>query len=149
MSKFNAALLAGGMFTALLCGGVVSAADDAKNVPDLMAGGNGWNSAGQMTQVPGSPPPVVQDNKVKFVGKDTNTQKDGSYDQPTWRYADLNNPNLTQFAKDGLKKANDLYNAGFSLYNRTSRCWQPGVVALNLSGGRTYFIQTPKEVVIV
>ena len=111
MSKFNTALLAGGMFTALLCAGVVSAAVDANRIPDLMAGGNGWNPAGGMTPVPGSPPPVAQDPKVKFVGNNTNRQADGSYDQPTWRYADLNNPNLTQFAKDGLKKANDLYDA--------------------------------------
>jgi hypothetical protein len=115
----------------------------------LMAGGNGWNSAGGMTPVPGSPPPVSQDPRFKFVGNNTNRRPDGGYDQPTWRYADLNNPNLTQFAKDGLKKANDLYDAGFALYARTSRCWQQGVVVLNLSPGRTYFIQTPKEVDII
>ena len=150
MSKVNTALLAGGMFAALLYAGAAAlAAADANNVPDLMAGGNGWASAGGMTPVPGSPSPVEQDPKVKFVGNNTNRRPDGSYDQPTWRYADLNNPNLTQFAKDGLKKANDLYNAGFSLYARTSRCWQPGVVVLNLSPGRTYFIQTPKEVDII
>ena len=148
MSKLNTALLAGGMFAALLCAGSAVAVE-ANTVPDLMAGGMGWNSAGGMTPVPGSPPPVTQDPKVKYVGNNTNRRTDGGYDQPTWRYADLNNPNLTQFAKDGLKKANDLYNAGFSLYNRTSRCWQPGVVALNLSPGRTYFIQTPKEVKII
>jgi len=148
MSRFNTALLAG-VFTGVICAGVALAADNATNVPDLMAGVNGWNSAGGMTPVPGSPPPVSQDPKVKFVGNNTNRQADGSYDQPTWRYADMNNPNLTQFAKDGLKKANDLYKAGFSLYNRTSRCWEPGVVALNLSPGRTYFIQTPKQVDIV
>jgi len=149
MSKFNTALLAGGMFTGLLCAGVASAASDANNIPDLMAGGNGWNSAGGMTPVLGSPPPVSQDPRFKFVGNNTNRRPDGGYDQPTWRYADLNNPNLTQFAKDGLKKANDLYNAGFALYARTSRCWEPGVVVLNLSPGRTYFIQTPKEVDII
>ncbi|HYK78386.1 MAG TPA: hypothetical protein VEU95_02105 [Micropepsaceae bacterium] len=149
MSGFNTALLAGGMFTALLCAGVAFAAADANNVPDLMAGGNGWASAGGMTPVPGSPPPVAQDPRFKFVGNNTNRRPDGGYDQPTWRYADLNNPNLTQFAKDGLKKANDLYEAGFALYARTSRCWQPGVVVLNLSPGRTYFIQTPKEVDII
>jgi hypothetical protein len=35
------------------------------------------------------------------------------------------------------------------MYNRTSRCWQPGIVSLNLSPGRTYFLQTPKEVQII
>src|SRR5262249_46998945 len=72
MSKLNTALLAGVMFAALLCWGVASAADDAKNVPDLMAGGNGWNSAGNMTPMPGSPPPVAQDPKYKYVGNNTN-----------------------------------------------------------------------------
>jgi len=83
MSKLNTALLAGGMFAALLCAGLASAAVDGNNVPDLMAGGNGWNSAGQMTAVPGSPPPVAQDPKVKFVGNNTGRQPDGTYDQPT------------------------------------------------------------------
>ena len=69
MSKFDTALLAGGMFTALLCADVASAGVDANNVPDLMAGGNGWNSAGGMTPVPGSPPPVSQDPRFKFVGQ--------------------------------------------------------------------------------
>src|SRR5689334_16282917 len=45
MSKFKTALLAGGIFAALVCAGATWAAD---NVPDLMAGGNGWNSAGGM-----------------------------------------------------------------------------------------------------
>src|SRR5262249_44228153 len=39
--------------------------------------------------------------------------------------------------------------AGFSMYNRTSRCWQPGIPSLNLSPGRTYFLQTPKVVYII
>jgi hypothetical protein len=61
----------------------------------------------------------------------------------------LNNPNLTQFAKDGLKKANDMVDKGFAMYNRTSRCWQPGIPTLNISPGRTYFLQTPREVSII
>jgi hypothetical protein len=141
-------LLVGSAFAALVFAGAVSAAD-SQGIPDLMAGGNGWNSAGGMTPVPGSPPPVGQDPNVKYVGNNTGRQADGSYDQPTWRYADLNNPNLTDFAKAGLKKANELVDSGFALYNRTSRCWEPGVVSLNLSPGRTYFMQTPKEVYIV
>jgi hypothetical protein len=132
---------------ALLCAGAVVlpalAADEAApGIPDLMAGGMGWASAGQLTAVPGSPSPVVQDPKVKYVPNNVGGQ-------PTWRVGDINNPNLTQFAKDGLKKANDMVAEGFSMYNRTSRCWQPGIVSLNLSPGRTYFLQTPKEVTIV
>jgi hypothetical protein len=141
-------LIAGGVFGALLCSGAsflpASAADDAAKaqVPDFMAGGMGWNSAGGMEPVAGSPSPVMQDPKVKYVPNNVGGQ-------PTWRYADVNNPNLTQFAKDGLKKANNMVDQGFAMYNRTSRCWQPGIPSLNLSPGRTYFLQTPKEVTII
>jgi len=134
------------LLAALFCGAAIlpalAADDSAKNIPDFMAGGMGWNSAGQLTAVPGSPSPVVQDPKVKYVPNNVGGQ-------PTWRVADINNPNLTQFAKDGLKKANDMVAEGFAMYNRTSRCWQPGAAVLNTSPGRTYFLQTPKEVYII
>src|SRR5947207_3504106 len=140
-------LVIGGLLAALLCGSAAllparAADDSAKNIPDFMAGGMGWNSAGQLTAVPGSPSPVVQDPKIKYVPNNVGGQ-------PTWRVADVNNPNLTQFAKDGLKKANDMVAEGFAMYNRTSRCWQPGAAVLNTSPGRTYFLQTPKEVSII
>ena len=136
-------LLAGGVAAALL--GAVAAllpAQAADQIPDFMQGGMGWNSAGQMEPVSGAPSPVAQDPKVKYVPNNVGGQ-------PTWRYADTNNPNLTQFAKDGLKKANDMVDKGFAMYNRTSRCWQPGIPVLNISPGRTYFLQTPKEVTII
>ena len=134
------------LLAALFCGAAIlpalAADNSAKNIPDFMAGGMGWNSAGQLTPVPGSPSPVVQDPKVKYVPNNVGGQ-------PTWRVADINNSNLTQFAKDGLKKANDMVAEGFAMYNRTSRCWQPGAAVLNTSPGRTYFLQTPKEVYII
>jgi hypothetical protein len=137
----------GFFLTALVCGTAVLpafAADGGANtaLPDFMAGGMGWNSAGGLVAVPGSPSPVTQDPKVKYVPNNVGGQ-------PTWRVGDVNNPNLTPFAKDGLRKANDLVAEGFALYNRTSRCWEPGIPTLNISPGRTYFLQTPKEVDIV
>src|SRR5215470_17926623 len=134
-------LLAGGALAALICAGAWSAAAQT-GTPDFMQGGFGWNSAGQMESVAGSPSPVTQDPKVKYVPNNVGGQ-------PTWRYADVNNSNLTEFAKDGLKKANQMVDSGFSMYNRTSRCWQPGIPVLNISPGRTYFLQTPKEVYII
>jgi len=41
--------------------------------------------------------------------------------------ADLNNANLTQFPKDGLKQSNDMVLKGFAMYARESRCWASGV----------------------
>ncbi len=118
--------------------------------PDFMAGGFGWASMGgqngrignDFIPVPGSPAPVTYDLAHPYVPNNVGKQ-------PTWRVADLNNPNLTQWAKDGLKKDNDKIAAGFAMYNRTSRCWEPGVPVLNTSPGRTYFLQTPKVVYIM
>jgi len=144
--------------TALLAAGVCGAAlwpalaadGGAKTPPDFMAGGMGWNSLGgqngrignDFIPVPGSPQPVTYDLAHPYVPNNVGKQ-------PTWRVADLNNPNLTQWAKDSLKKSNDMVAAGFAMYNRTSRCWEPGVPVLNTSPGRTYFLQTPKDVMIV
>jgi hypothetical protein len=133
-------LLAGAALAALTCGAAAFAADS--NIPDFMQNGVGWNPAGGMEPVAGSPLPVTQDPKVKYVPNNVGGQ-------PTWRYADVNNPNLTEFAKDGLRKANKMVDSGFSMYNRTSRCWQPGIPRLDLSPGRTYFLQTPKVVYII
>ena len=135
--------LAGGFVVVLGCAGALLTAASAQNAspPDFMQGGIGWNATGAMEPMPG-PAPVSQDPKIKYTPNNVGGQ-------PTWRYADVNNPNLTEFAKEGLLKANMMVDGGFALYNRTSRCWQPGIPVLNLSPGRTYFLQTPKEVYIV
>ena len=145
MSKIKARhLFAGAALAALIYGvaALVPAVAADSTIPDFMQGGIGWNSAGGMEHVAGSPLPVGQDPKVKYVPNNVGGQ-------PTWRYGDVNNPNLTDFAKEGLKKANQMIDAGFSMYNRTSRCWQPGIPTLDLSPGRTYFLQTPKTVYII
>ena len=145
MTKFKARhLFAGAALAAVAYGAATLAPALAADstIPDFMQNGVGWNSAGGMEHVAGSPLPVGQDPKVKYVPNNVGGQ-------PTWRYGDVNNPNLTDFAKEGLKKANQMIDAGFSMYNRTSRCWQPGIPTLDLSPGRTYFLQTPKTVYII
>jgi hypothetical protein len=70
--------------------------------------------------------------------------------QPTFRVANLDNPNLTQFAKDELKKSNNEVLHGKAMYARESRCWATGVPTYLLNpGGPTYWIQTPKEIVTI
>jgi hypothetical protein len=71
-------------------------------------------------------------------------------EQPTYRYADANNPNLTQWAKDQLKKDNELQDKGFHMFSRQARCWPAGAAAFRFSPGTpTYFIQTPKQVLMI
>ncbi len=135
-------LLAGGLLAALLCSGAALIPAAAQQIPNFSGNGTGWDSKGGMTPMAGSPSPVTQDPRVKYTPNNVG-------EQPTWRYGDLNNPNLTEAAKEGLRKANALHDKGFAMYNRTSRCWMPGIPGLDLSPGRTYFIQTANVVYIM
>ena len=95
------------LLVALMAGLLVGAASTAqaqvatKAPPDFSAGNAGWVTIGtDWIALPGSPPPVTFDPAHPYVGNNTGKQ-------PTFRVADINNPNLTQFAKDALRKAND------------------------------------------
>ena len=118
-------------------------AQPSKSYPDFSSSGFGWVTMRGAGIVPGSPPPVSQDPQRPLVPNNTGKQ-------PTFPYADLSNPNLTPFARDGLKKANDLSDSGFAMYSRGSRCWATGVpVALNSVVQPIFFIQTPREVTTI
>src|SRR3954462_8091727 len=102
-------LLTAGM-AALLCSGAAPAQNS--NPPDFSADNTGWVSIGtDYVPVPGGPNPVTFDPAHRYV-------PNGSGEQPTFRVADLNNPVLTQFAKEGLKTANDMVLRGFAMYAR-------------------------------
>jgi hypothetical protein len=66
--------------------------------------------------------------------------------QPTYRVANLDNPNLKPWVIDALRKQNELALAGKQGQTREARCWETGVPAFHLNPGAMYFIQTPKEV---
>ena len=119
-------------------------AQPSKAYPDFSSMSYGWVSLrGGIVPMPGSPRPVGQDPQRPLVANNTGQQ-------PTFPYADLNNPNLTPFARDGLKKANDLSDSGFAMYSRGSRCWATGVpVALNSVVQPIFFVQTPREVTTI
>jgi hypothetical protein len=70
--------------------------------------------------------------------------------QPTFRVADTNNPNLTQFAKDELKKSDDEVLRGKAMYARESRCWATGVPTYLLNPAQpTFFLQAPDKVTMI
>ena len=119
-------------------------AQPGKSYPDFSSASFGWVSMrGGIVAMPGSPAPVGQDPQRPLVANNTGKQ-------PTFPYADLSNPNLTPFARDGLKKANGLADSGFAMYSRASRCWATGVpVALNSVVQPIFFIQAPKEVTTI
>jgi hypothetical protein len=146
MSRYanTSRLIAGGL--GLVCAATLAPAQDAGRAkpPDFSAGNAGWVTIGtDWIAMPGSPPPVASDPAHPYVPNNTGKQ-------PTFRIADVNNPNLTAFAKDALKKANDEVIAGKAMYSRESRCWATGVPTYLLNpGGPTFFVQTPKEVTMI
>jgi hypothetical protein len=74
----------------------------------------------------------------------------GSGAQPTFRVADISNPSLSQFAKDELKKANDLVIGGFAMYARESRCWMSGTPVYLLNPAQpTFILQAPDKVTMM
>ena len=70
--------------------------------------------------MPGSPRPVTQDPRYRYVPNNTG-------EQPTYRIGDISNPNLKQWAKDVMKKDNDEVLAGKVAYTPRSSCALAGV----------------------
>jgi len=139
-------LLAGAALAALVLSspvGQVSAQQKA-SPPDFSSNQVRWVTAngGEFVAVPGSPAPLRQDPAHPFVGN-------GQGKQPTYRIADLSNPNLKQWVKDAMKKDNDEVLAGKIAFTARQSCKPAGVPNYMLFGGPFYFVQTPKEVLIL
>jgi hypothetical protein len=132
--------LAAGLLAGLVCAGAAPALAQG-SPPNFSANNTGWVSVGgEWIPLPGSPPPVKQDPAHRYVPNNVGGQ-------PTFRIADINNPNLTQFAKDSLKKTNDAVLAGKPMWSRSARCWATGVPAWLLTPAQPmFFIQTPQQV---
>jgi len=105
----------------------------------------GWIGVGGIRPVPGKVPPLAQDPKYPFV-------PNGTGQQPTYRIADLSNPNLKPWVKEVMKKDNDEVLAGKIAFTSGSSCKMAGVPAFLSLGGNNNpyrFLQTPKEVRIL
>ena len=140
LGKTSQHSLTAGLLAGLICAGVGPALAQG-SPPNFSANNVGWVSVGgEWIPLPGSPPPVIQDPTHRYVPNNVG-------EQPTFRIANINNPNLTQFAKDSLKKTNDEVLAGKPMWSRSARCWATGVPAWLLTPAQPmFFIQTPQQV---
>jgi hypothetical protein len=139
MSRYSrtAVLLAG-----LMCLGIAPGLPQ-QGRPDFSADNAGWVSVGgEWIPMPGSPPPVKQDPAHPYVPNNRGGQ-------PTFRIADIDNHNLTPFAKDALKQTNDAVLAGKPMWSRSARCWATGPAFLLTPVQPMFFIQTPHQVLIL
>jgi hypothetical protein len=131
-----------GAVAALLWAAVPVAAQHKDAPPDFSSNGVGWvglNGNGpSFAAVPGSVPPVTQDPAQPFV-------PNGVGRQPTYRIADLGNPNLKPWVKARMKKDNDEVLAGKIAYTARSSCMPAGVPYFMAYGGATPLFRANAE----
>jgi hypothetical protein len=140
-------LFVGGTFTAFVCTVLSTGIVAQQNVspPDFSSNQVGWVGVGGggpgFAVVPGHLPPVANDPAHPFVPNGTSAQ-------PTYRIADLSNPNLKPWVKERMKKDNDEVLAGKVAFTARSSCRPAGVPGFMAYGGPNpiFFVQTPKEV---
>src|SRR6516164_7400974 len=94
--------------------------------------------AGPVQQDPAHP--YVSNDEFRVTGR-----------QPTERVADLNNPILQPWAREVVRKHNEIVLSGKLVGSPTASCWPKGVLAFLLSPMTQpmYFVQGPKEVVMI
>jgi hypothetical protein len=104
----------------------------------------GWIAMNQdFIAVPGSPSPTVNDPKHPYI-------PNGRGAQPTYRVADLSNPNLKPAAIAKMKQANDEVLAGGIGYTARSSCRPAGVPGfMQFIVEPVFVVQSPKEVLMV
>ena len=109
----------------------------------------GWyNYSRQFIPSLSGPGPVQQDPERPFVSNDE-FRVTGR--QPTEQLADLNNPILQSWARDAVRKRNELVLAGKPANPPWASCWPVGVPGFLLRPMTEpmYFVQTPKVVVMI
>jgi hypothetical protein len=143
------------ILTTSILAGLVWAAPTASAVaeqkaapPDFSSNQTGWIGVGGggpgFAPVPGRLPPVTNDPAHPFV-------PNGTRAQPTFRIADLSNPNLKPWVKERMKKDNDEVLAGKVAFTARSSCRPAGVPGFLAYGGANpvFFLQTQKQVWLI
>jgi hypothetical protein len=148
--------LAAGVVAAVLLAWPAAGADNSaipNFSPDSRTGWvagvpDGVSPIGQdFLQPPSGPGPVTFDRAHPYVDSAI-ARKTGA--QPTLRIADLSNPILQPWVREELRKANARALTAVVMFTPKERCWPIGVPGFLLYPVTpVYFLQTPKEVVMI
>jgi hypothetical protein len=114
-------------------------------VPAFAGADFGWLADTEFLPPPSGPGPVTFDKAHPYVRNNT-------VGQPTFRIADVSNPILKPWVAERMRKDNAEVLAGKFAFTARSSCWPAGVPGFMVfgCGARTvYFVQTPKEVVMI
>ncbi len=146
---FEQRILGAAMAVGFVAATAAAMAQQTTTPPDFSSNLAGWvglNGGGPFYEpVPGRVPPVVSDPAHPFT-------PNGVGKQPTFRIADLSNPNLKPWVKEHMRKDIDEVLAGKkSAFTPQSSCVPAGVPFFMGYGGPDplVFLQTPKEVWIL
>src|SRR6266851_7666483 len=145
--KSAAAALASAVYLAGSLGFSTTAQSAPPNfAPHASVGWYAYNR--QFIAPPSGPGPVQQDLARPYVSND---EFRVSGKQPTEQLADLNNPILQPWARDVVRKRNELVLSGKPAYSPHASCWPVGVPGFLLRPmtQAMYFVQGPKEVVMI
>ena len=108
----------------------------------------GWISViAEYTQPPSGPGPVARDPTMPHV---TNEEYRRTGRQPTIAVGDPNSLILQPWAKEQLRKHNEIVLSGKGGLSPQAACWPVGVPAFDLHGIHPlFFVQAPKEVLMI
>jgi hypothetical protein len=151
MQKLAAAVIAAAIFA------WPAASADTSEIPNFSPNSRtGWiagvpdgvSPVGQdFLQPPSGPGPVTFDKAHPYVDSAI-ARKTGA--QPTLRIADLSNPILQPWVREELQKVNQRALTAIVMFTPKERCWPIGVPGFLLYPVTpVYFLQTPKEVVMI
>jgi hypothetical protein len=142
---FTVGILAGGVYLAGSFG-FSAMAEPPNFAPNPSIGWYAYNrlfippasGAGPVQQDPAHP--YVSNDEFRVTGR-----------QPTQHVADLNNPILQPWARDVVRKRNELVLAGKLVVSPSASCWPKGVTGFLLSPMTQpmFFVQGKKEVVMI
>src|SRR5258706_7398819 len=146
-----------GLAACLLCAGAASSLGFAAGqvaqgpVPNFSSVDLPWMNGGAgFLPPPAGPGPVTTDKAHPVMARNPNNR--GEVVEAPLRLADLSNPNLKPWVVERLKQANEeLLARGLRTASRAN-CVPPGVPQFLIFAGGfepIYFIQTPKEVVMI
>jgi hypothetical protein len=152
MPDFNSrmSLLAIGVLTAGIWTGSDArlAAEQGASIPDFSSNDAAWVfGLGDYIAIPGEPSPTRNDPGHRYV---SNNEFRASGAQPTYRIADLSNPNIKPWAKEVMKRENDKALSGRMPYSARASCMPSGVPAFMMAAVEPiHFMQTPKQVTMI
>jgi len=140
--------LTGGLLAVFLCASTAISADGTAKeqipIPDFSSAAYGWSAqAPNFISPPGGAHEVTNDPSHMYTRR-------GRGEPLQFRIADLSNPILQLWAKEELERLNQKVMAGGTGFTASASCLLLGVPEYLLSPVQPlFFIQTPKEVVMI